>query len=100
MAVVMSNHGWPWPLGMAVCVLTGTVIGLVIGTIVTRLGIPSFVVTLACFLGLQGVQLAIVGEGGTITFTSKRGLQHRQRQPADLAGLGAVRRRPSAASPA
>ncbi|BEP16242.1 ABC transporter permease [Acidothermaceae bacterium B102] len=71
MAVVMSNHGWPWPLGMAVCVLTGSVIGLCIGTIVTRLGIPSFVVTLALFLGLQGVQLAVVGEGGTIQFTSK-----------------------------
>ena len=71
MAVVMSNHGWPWPLGMAACVLTGSVIGLCIGTIVTRLGIPSFVVTLALFLGLQGVQLAVVGEGGTIQFTSK-----------------------------
>lgn len=71
MGVVMVHHGWPWPLGMAACVLTGTAIGLIIGTIVTRLGIPSFVVTLAGFLGLQGVQLAIVGEGGTISFQSK-----------------------------
>ena len=54
MAVVMTNHGWPWPLGMAVCVLTGTVIGLSIGTIVTRLGIPSFVVTLAAVPGPAG----------------------------------------------
>jgi D-xylose transport system permease protein len=71
MAVVMSNHGWPWPLGIAACLLTGAVIGLTIGTIVTRLGIPSFVVTLAGFLALAGVQLAIVGEGGTIQFASK-----------------------------
>jgi D-xylose transport system permease protein len=71
MAIFMSHHGWSWPLGMLACVVTGTVIGLAIGTIVTRLGIPSFVVTLAGFLGLQGVQLAVVGEGGTIQFTSK-----------------------------
>ena len=71
MAVVMEHHGWPWPLGMLACIVTGSVVGLSIGTIVTRLGIPSFVVTLAGFLGLQGVQLAVVGEGGTIQFQSK-----------------------------
>ncbi|HZH23406.1 MAG TPA: sugar ABC transporter permease, partial [Solirubrobacteraceae bacterium] len=31
-----------------------------------RLGIPSFVVTLAFFLALQGAMLLIIGEGGTI----------------------------------
>ena len=35
-----------------------SVIGLVIGLLVARLGIPSFVVTLAAFLGLQGVHAA------------------------------------------
>ena len=38
-------------------VVTGAVIGLVIGVLVSQLGIPSFVVTLAFFLGLQGVTL-------------------------------------------
>jgi D-xylose transport system permease protein len=66
MAVVMANHGWPWWAGIIACLVTGLVVGTVIGTIVTRLGIPSFVVTLAGFLSLAGVQLAIVGEGGTI----------------------------------
>jgi D-xylose transport system permease protein len=33
---------------------------------VARLGIPSFVVTLAMFLALQGLMLLIIGEGGTI----------------------------------
>jgi D-xylose transport system permease protein len=33
---------------------------------VARLGIPSFVVTLAAFLGLQGVLLKLIGEGGSI----------------------------------
>ena len=34
--------------------------------LVARLGIPSFVVTLAFFLALQGGMLLIIGEGGTI----------------------------------
>ena len=34
--------------------------------LVARLGIPSFVVSLAYFLGLQGAMLLIIGEGGTI----------------------------------
>ena len=48
------------------CLLTGPFIGLCIGLLVSRLGIPSFVVTLAAFLGLQGVMLLLIGEGGTI----------------------------------
>jgi D-xylose transport system permease protein len=42
------------------------VIGYGIGLLVARLGIPSFVVTLATFLGLQGVLLKMTGRGGTI----------------------------------
>jgi D-xylose transport system permease protein len=36
---------------------------------VARLRIPSFVVTLALFLALQGVMLQIIGQGGTIGVT-------------------------------
>ena len=43
-------------------------IGTFIGLLVARLGIPSFVVTLALFLGLQGVMLLLIGEGGTIAY--------------------------------
>ena len=39
--------------------------------LVARLGIPSFVVTLAFFLGLQGVMLVIIGEGGTIAYRNE-----------------------------
>ncbi len=46
--------------------ITGAVIGLFIGLLVSRLGIPSFVVTLATYLGLQGVLLKQTGAGGTI----------------------------------
>ena len=68
LGIVATNHGWPWPLAIAACILTGTFIGLCIGLLVSRLGIPSFVVTLAAFLGLQGVMLLIIGEGGTIAY--------------------------------
>ena len=37
-----------------------------------RLGIPSFVVTLAAFLGLQGVVLQLLGEGGDIRGPGQR----------------------------
>lgn len=66
MAVSLTKWGWPWPISLLLGLATGTVIGLTIGLLVARLGIPSFVVTLAAFLGLQGVMLLIIGEGGTI----------------------------------
>ena len=66
MAVVMTTHGYAWPIAVAACLATGAVIGLLIGLLVARLGIPSFVVTLALFLGLQGVLLLVIGEGGTV----------------------------------
>ena len=66
LAVLLTNHGVAWPVAIGVCLLTGTAIGLTIGLIVARLGVPSFVVSLAFFLGLQGVMLWVIGEGGTI----------------------------------
>ncbi len=66
----LTEHGWPLPLGLAACILTGVVIGLVTGVLVARLGIPSFVVTLATFLAFQGAILLIIGDGGTISIRS------------------------------
>jgi len=68
LGVVLTRHGWPLVPSLVCCLLTGAVIGAVIGLLVARLGIPSFVVTLAAFLGLQGVLLTVIGEGGTIPF--------------------------------
>jgi D-xylose transport system permease protein len=47
-------------------VVCGALIGLAIGLLRAKLGIPSFVVTLAFFLGLQGVTLKLIGEGGSV----------------------------------
>ena len=66
LATLMTEKGHPWPVSVAAAVLTGVAIGLVIGTIVARIGIPSFVVTLAFFLAFQGLVLVIIGAGGNV----------------------------------
>jgi len=67
--VLSFKHGWNGYLAMLVGLGAGALIGLFQGTIVTWLAIPSFVVTLAGFLGWQGAQLAVLGSTGTINIT-------------------------------
>src|SRR5689334_2997827 len=66
MALAITNHGWPWWAAVLAGVVCGALIGLSIGLLRAKLGIPSFVVTLAFFLGLQGVTLKLIGEGGSV----------------------------------
>lgn len=66
LGVTLTTHGWAWPLSVLAALATGVAIGFAIAVLVARLGIPSFVVSLAFFLGLQGAMLLIIGEGGTI----------------------------------
>jgi D-xylose transport system permease protein len=70
-AVVMADlaspaHGWPWWSAMVAALLVCAGVGALQGTIITRIGLPSFVVTLAGLLFWQGVLLKILGNGGTI----------------------------------
>ncbi len=67
MAIALTRHDVPWFFSILIGLATGAFVGLCIGLLVARLGIPSFVVTLAAFLGLQGVMLVLIGEGGTIS---------------------------------
>ncbi len=78
----------------------GAAIGLAIGLLVAKLGIPSFVVTLAAFLALKGVLLKVVGEGKTISYRNDKILALNNDQPADLARLDPRRRRRRWPSPA
>jgi D-xylose transport system permease protein len=55
----------PW-LEMLLAVCVGVVIGAVTGFLVAKLGMPSFVVTLALFIAWQGVILQLIGDGGTL----------------------------------
>jgi D-xylose transport system permease protein len=67
LADLMSpSHGWPWWSAVAAALLCCAGIGLLQGTLITRIGLPSFVVTLAGLLFWQGVMLRILGNGGTI----------------------------------
>ncbi|MFG1924038.1 sugar ABC transporter permease [Cryptosporangium sp. NPDC048952] len=65
-AVMNATHGVnPW-LSVLSAVVAGSVIGLVHGIVFTKIGVPSFVITLAGLLGWLGLQLQILGEQGTV----------------------------------
>ena len=68
-----DDPGWPWPLAIAVALMITTAIGLVMGLIVTKAGVPSFVVSLAFNLGLNGVVLILM-----IEFSSSGNHPHRR----------------------
>ncbi len=68
LALVLSLIGFPpnpW-LEMLLAVCVGVAIGIFTGFLVSRVGMPSFVVTLALFIAWQGVILQLIGEGGTL----------------------------------
>jgi D-xylose transport system permease protein len=64
--LVKQSYGWPWWAAILVALLVCAAIGVLQGTIITRLGLPSFVVTLAGLLGWQGVMLLMLGQGGSL----------------------------------
>ncbi|MDG4774756.1 ABC transporter permease [Solwaraspora sp. WMMD792] len=63
LAVVSTEMGLPWYVAVLAAVATGTLIGTILGFLVAKVGIPSFVVTLAAFLAFQGTVLLLI-EGG------------------------------------
>jgi D-xylose transport system permease protein len=64
--LLKEGTDWPWPLAILAALAVTAVIGTFHGTLITRLGLPSFVVTLAGLLGWQGVMLFILGQGGVV----------------------------------
>ena len=75
-AVILLDpqFNWPWYAGMLVAVVVTTLIGALWGTITIRLRLPSFIVTLAGLLGLEGVLIYVVdhqGTGGSISVQNK-----------------------------
>jgi D-xylose transport system permease protein len=69
--LVKQSYGWPWWAAIIVALLACAGIGIVQGTIITRIGLPSFVVTLAGLLGWQGVMLLMLGKGGALPINNK-----------------------------
>ncbi len=64
--VVQPNVGWPWWAAIAAALAATAALGALQGTLITRLRLPSFVVTLAGLLGFQGLMIQLLGTGGTI----------------------------------
>ena len=66
LVILITNEGQPWYVALVASIAVGALLGFILGSLVARLGIPSFVVTLAAFLAFQGILLLLAGEGGTI----------------------------------
>jgi D-xylose transport system permease protein len=56
----------PTFVAVALALLAGLAIGTLHGLIISKIGIPSFVVTLAGLLGWNGVVLLLIGSRGTV----------------------------------
>lgn len=65
-AVGTVTAGWPVGIAVLVALVCGMVIGLGYGVLASRLGLPSFVLTLAGLLIFAGVQLRVLGPLGSI----------------------------------
>lgn len=61
---------WPWWLAVAFALVCCGATGAVWGTLVSRLHLPSFVVTLAGLLVMWGLMLVILGNAGGVSVAS------------------------------
>ncbi len=76
-AILASSFGgsWPWWAAIAIGLLSAGAIGALQGALITKLRLPSFVVTLAGLLGWEGVMLFLIdraspSSGGLISITN------------------------------
>ena len=60
------TQGWPLGFALIAALVAGVVIGSLYALLYNRLGMPSFVATLAGLLALLGLQLYILGNAGSI----------------------------------
>jgi D-xylose transport system permease protein len=67
-ALLLLPDGAALPPGVAIlaALAAGLAIGTLHGLLITKVGIPSFVVTLAGLLGWNGVVLLLIGDRGTV----------------------------------
>jgi D-xylose transport system permease protein len=73
-AILFVGHGMsPW-LAVPAAVVTAAVVGWLYAQVFNRLGVPSFVITLAGLLGFLGLQLWVLGAAGSINLPYDSGL--------------------------
>jgi D-xylose transport system permease protein len=75
-AVFVVNHGMNDWLALVLTIVTGVGIGALHGWFFARIGVPAFVVTLAGFLGWNGLMLWLLGSSGTINIPADSGPVH------------------------
>ncbi len=61
----------PLPVALLLAFGAALVMGGVVGFMVAKIGVPSFIVTLSTFLSWQGILLLITRDGGTIKIENK-----------------------------
>lgn len=66
MVVLNIRYGWDPAVSIVVAIIAGAAIGMLHGVIFSKLGVPSFVLTLGALLAWQGLQLLILGTSGAI----------------------------------
>jgi D-xylose transport system permease protein len=75
-AVFVVTHGMNEWLALVLAILTGVGIGVLHGWFFAKIGVPAFVVTLAGFLGWNGLMLWLLGDSGTINIPDESGPIH------------------------
>ncbi len=66
LSVLWIDHGVPVGLAILIALVTGALIGWFYGQLFNRVGVPSFVVTLAGLLAFLGAQLWLLGAKGAV----------------------------------
>ena len=66
MTVLVVRHEQSMALGLLVGIGVGVAVGLFYALLYTRVGVPSFVFSLAGLLGFQGLLLYVLGKEGTL----------------------------------
>ncbi|MBB3317533.1 D-xylose transport system permease protein [Rhizobium sp. BK181] len=66
LGVLWVNNGLPFAVAIVAAIVAGALVGTIYAVLFNRLGMPSFVATLAGLLALLGMQLYILGPTGSI----------------------------------
>lgn len=66
MSVQIVTHGHSMVIGMLAGIAAGVAVGVFYAVLYLRVGVPSFVITLAGLLAFQGVLLQVLGSNGTV----------------------------------
>lgn len=70
-AIFTTTHGINLWLGFLMTLVIGIGIGAVHGFFFAKIGVPAFVVTLAGFLGWNGLMLWVLGDTGSLSLADK-----------------------------